>query len=145
MADLGKRKRFLFDLVRVSLPAFKDYWLKFKTSITKENPIGIYVNICNSSEVNRYFKDCVAGGYTGWIQIKLFARENCSNYEECAEEIIIHEVLHQVLDQVVGHEAKMALDNIHQPFYVYDEVAKKWRFVLKFVGGKKVNKVIQII
>jgi len=103
------------------------------------------VGICNKSEVNMYFDNCIAGGYTGFIQIKLFAQPECGDYEECAEEILEHEVLHQVLDSVVGHDAKMALDNIHKSFYVYDEETKKWRFIIKFVAGKKKNKTLQIV
>lgn len=92
-----------------------------------------------------FFDNCIAGGYTGWIQIKIFARPECGDYEECAEEIIEHEVLHQVLDRVIGHDAKMSLDNIHKSFYVYDEGTKKWKFVVKFVVGKSEKKTLQIL
>jgi len=144
MAGLKKKARFPFDLIRVSLPAFYDYYLKIKAAVTKENPIGVYVGICNKSEVNMYFDNCIAGGYTGWIQIKIFARPECSDYEKCAEEIIGHEVLHQVLDQVVGHEAKMSLDNIHKSLYCYDTNTKKWRFTVEFVTKKKNSTTIEI-
>lgn len=145
MADLQRKKRFLFDLVRVSLPAFRDYYLRVKTNVLGENPIGRYVGICNKSEVNMYFKDCIAGGYTGWVQIKLFAQKDCDDYEGCAEEILTHEVLHQVLEQVEGPYTKKALDNIHQPFFVYDTVAKKWHFVIEFVSGKLRKKLLKIL
>jgi hypothetical protein len=145
MADLKRKKHFLFDLLRVSLPAFKDYFLKVKTGLSNENPIGRYVGICNKSEVNMYFKDCIAGGYTGWVQIKLFAKLDCDDYEECAEEILTHEVLHQVLEEVEGRTTKKALDNIHQPFYVYDTTAKKWHFVIEFVSGKIVKKFLKVL
>lgn len=92
-----------------------------------------------------YFKDCIAGGYTGFVQIKLFAQPNCENYEKCAEEILNHEVLHQVLNKIEGHEAKMALDNIHKSFYVYDGSSKKWNFVVNFVFEKKNTKTITIM
>jgi hypothetical protein len=146
MADLRKRARIPFDFIRISLPAFQDMWLKLKTTITKENFTGIYIGICNKSEVNMYFKNCVAGGYTGYVQIKLFAQPNCEDYEECAEDIINHEVLHQVLEKVGGIEAKKALDKIHKSFYVYDVTEKKWRFVIKFVHEKNsTTKTIEII
>lgn len=145
MVILKRNKRFLYDFIRVSLSGFQDMWLKFKTTITKENFTGIYVGICNKSEVNMYFKNCVAGGYTGFVQIKLFAQPNCEDYEECAEDIINHEVLHQVLEKVAGVEAKKALDKIHRSFYVYDCNEKKWRFVINFVYEKKATKTITII
>jgi hypothetical protein len=144
MTDLKRKKRVLFDFIRVSLPAFRDYWLKIKSAITKENSVGIYVGICNKSEINIYFKDCVAGGYTGFFQIKLFARPECEDYAECAEEILEHEVLHQVLNNIEGRETKKALDNIHKSFYVYDVIAKKWHFVVKFVLEKK-NHIVNIL
>jgi hypothetical protein len=145
MAHLKKRARFPFDLIRTSLPTFYDMWLMLKTRVTKENPIGIYVGICNKSEVNMFFEDCVAGGYTGWVLIKIFAHPECGDYAECAEEILNHEVLHQVLERIEGHEAKMALDNIHRSFYCYDEATKKWRFVVEFAAEDKLKKTIKIL
>lgn len=143
MASLKKKARFPFDLIRTSLPAFYDAWLKLKTR--NENPIGVHVHICNQSEINMYFKDCVAGGYTGWVLIKLFAHPECGDYAECTEEILTHEVLHQVIEKVAGHEAKMALDHIHKSFYCYDEVTKKWRFVVEFAKEDKFKKTVKIL
>lgn len=133
---------FLYDMLQVSLCALKDYWLKFKVTITKENYIGRYVGIISSSERRLSFEKCIAGGYTGYVLIKLFSNPDCDDYEECAEEILNHEILHQVLDKVVGHEAKMGLDNIHKSFYVLDCNENKWRFVIKFVSKKKGNVAI---
>lgn len=142
MANLKKRARIPFDLLRTTLPAFYDAWLAFRTR--HENPIGVYVHICNQSEINMYFKDAVAGGYTGWVLIKIFAHPQCGDYAECAEEIINHEVLHQVLDKVAGHEAKIALDKIHKSFYCYDMNEKKWRFVVQFSLEDKNKKTVKI-
>jgi len=145
MANIRKNVKyiplFLYDFLQISLSAFKDYYLKLKVSITEEEYIGRYVGIMNPSERRFGFQKCIAGGYTGFVQIKLFANTDCDDYEECAEEILEHEVLHQVLDKVVGHDAKIALDKIHKSFYVLDCNENKWRFVIKFMSTKKNGQV----
>lgn len=145
MIDLKKRALFLFDFLRAHLPVFYDFYLELKTVITKENFIGVYVGICNASEIRLWYKNCVGGGYTWSTLIKLFVQPNCENCEECAEEIINHEVLHQVLSKVEGPKAKETLDNIHKAFYVYNCTTKKWEFIIKFAYEKKTTKTVTII
>jgi hypothetical protein len=136
-SNLRNLPLFLFDFVRLAFSAFADYYLKIRTSLSKNNPIGAYVGVCNKSEIRMMFPECIAGGYTGFVQIKIFALPNCSDCEECAIELLNHEILHQTLDKVIGGEAKVKLDKIHKPFCVLDCATNKWSYVIRFVHEKR--------
>jgi hypothetical protein len=90
------------------------------------------------------FKGCIAGGYTGRVQIKIFVLPDCQDCEETAEATLNHEMLHQVLDRVIGSEAKRKLDNVQKPFYVLDIETNKWQYMVEFVN-KKSDGVIIIV
>lgn len=133
---LKRLPQVLYDVVELSISSLEDYLLKFKVIVTKEDYVGRHLGICNSSEIHMIFKSCIAGGYTGNVNIKLFASSKCKDYEEAAEQILEHEVLHQVLNRVVGFEAKKKLDNIHQSFYALDVRNQKWQYTIEFIRKK---------
>lgn len=133
---------FLFDILQFALTSFNDLFLRIRAKISGENPIGRYVGICNKTEKRRMFHNSIAGGYCGYVKIKLFAIPNCSDYEDCVEQILNHEVLHLVLDKVAGEEARKKLDTIQRSFYVLDCNANKWHFVVSFVLYKNGKQII---
>jgi hypothetical protein len=94
------------------------------------------LHIVNEQEAKKMFANCLAGGVCERSSIKLFIAPDCENCEDCAVEILTHEVLHFVLDKIVGEIANEALDHIHKSFYVYDLKTKKWKFVVEFVHAK---------
>jgi hypothetical protein len=141
---LHKTSRFLFDFIILSIAGFLDFALKAKVLLTREDYIGKYLSICNASEIRMMFGRCIAGGYTGFVQIKLFSMENCSEWENCAEEILNHEVLHQVVYKVAGWDAKQKLDRVHQTFYVLDLKTKKWEYVVGFIAKEGNGSIIFI-
>jgi hypothetical protein len=83
------------------------------------------------------FDSCSAGGFCGFVQIKLFALPNCGDYEECCEQILEHEVLHQTLGKMIGVDAKRELDHIHRSFFALDCNTNQWTYVLRFAHEKK--------
>jgi hypothetical protein len=115
-----------------------DYLLAMKVKLTKENHIGVYVGICNKSERKILFPNTIAGGYCGYSSIKIFTEPSrINNVEDCALQILNHEVLHQVIGETGGHEARDKLDNVHKPFYVLDCQINKMRYVVSFCLYRK--------
>lgn len=133
-------KKLLYNIantIRLAPIILNDYFTSMKIFITNENYVGIYVGICNKTEVKTFFSDMVAGGYTGYSYIKLFELQNIVDEEDCAVDILNHEVLHQVIGKVAGREAQQKLDNIHKSFYICEVETEKWKYTINFIFSKK--------
>jgi hypothetical protein len=103
------------------------------------------IRICSKREKKTYFEDAVAGGISDENSIALFMLSNMiKEEEECAVQILNHEVLHQVLGRTIDKSTMMKLDNIQKPCYLYDYEAKKWSREVIFIFRKK-NRYVVIV
>lgn len=132
---LMKLPQFLLDFLIVSYWGFYDIYLSLK--YLKNSPY-VNVHVINKNEKRLLFPNDVAGGYSGIRLIKIFSLPNIPILDEfeIACDILNHEILHLVLSKI-SYEAKVKLDKIQRPIYVYNYENKKWSYRIVFIMTNK--------